>query len=808
MVAFQFPPFAMSSGVQRTLRFVQHLPALGWQPIVLSAHPRAFAATSADLLKEIPPGTVVERAFALDAARHLSIAGRYPGFLARPDRWRAWAPAAIRAGMRLIRQHRPDIIWSTYPIATAHLIAHRLHRLTGIPLVADFRDPMAQEGYPEDPRTRLAFQRIEHDLARDAARLVFVTPSARAMYQERFPDVAADRFVLIENGFDEESFAAAESGLEYTPLNAGRFTLLHSGIVYPSERDPTALFAALGRMRSDGRISADILRIRFRAPVEEELLRRLAAQSNTGDIVEILPAIPYRDALREMLRADGLMVMQASNCNEQIPAKLYEYLRARRPILGLADPIGDTARTLRASGVVHVARLEDSQRVEEAMTAYLAAMRSTAPPAPTGDLSAMSRRARARELATLLENVSSESRRLERGRHPHLGDSFSTHIRHASGLDKTSDASSPTMHSAHRPPLSWKFHRADEWSRISATWDEVNGGAGRLPFLESAFIEPLLRNFGSGDELVAFARRGDRPVAAALLRRAGTAQVTTFQPSQLPLGPWLVVEGEDSAAAAHSLLAHMPGLVLGLGLTQLDPRVQARPAQAARQDTIDYIETGWVDVAGTFDAYWEARGKNLRTNMRKQRSKLEADGTALVFDTLTDAAEVPAAIAEYGHLETAGWKAGMGTAVHPDNPQGRFYEAMLRNFCALGRGRIWRLKFGDKVVAMDLCIEAGDTMVVLKTAFDPEYRNVSPAFLMRQDAFRQVFDEGRLRRIEFYGRMMEWHTRWTEQSRTLYHANIYRWAFIPRLRRQWHRVTARRQPQTPAMATASSASSS
>src|SRR5258706_7449860 len=152
-----------------------------------------------------------------------------------------------------------------------------------------------------------------------------------------------------------------------------------------------------------------------------------------------------------MLRADGLMVMQASNCNEQIPAKLYEYLRARRPILGLADPIGDTARTLRASGVVHVARLEDSQRVEAAMTAYLAAMRSTAPPAPTGDLSAMSRRARARELATLLENVSSESRRLERGRQPHFGDSFSTPTRPSSGPDKTSHASPPTRRSPNPP---------------------------------------------------------------------------------------------------------------------------------------------------------------------------------------------------------------------------------------------------------------------------------------------------------------------------------------------------------------------
>lgn len=406
MIAFQFPPFAMSSGVQRALRFVQHLPRHGWQPVVLSAHPRAYSATSSDLLREIPADTVVERAFALDAARHLSIAGRYPAFLARPDRWRSWALGAIPAGMRLIARYRPDVIWSTYPIATAHLIAHRLHRMTGIPLVADFRDPMAQEGYPADPRTWQAFRRIEQNLARDAARLVFVTPSARALYRARYSETADDRFALIENGFDEESFVAAENGLDHVPLNAGRFTLLHSGIVYPSERDPTALFAALGRMRSDGRISAENLRIRFRAPVHEELLRRLAAQSDSGDLIEILPAIPYVEALEEMLRTDGLLVMQASNCNQQIPAKLYEYLRARRPILGLADPVGDTGVTMRASGVAHVARLEDSEQVERTMMKYLGTVRANAPPAPLAQqLSAMSRRARAGQLAALLESV-------------------------------------------------------------------------------------------------------------------------------------------------------------------------------------------------------------------------------------------------------------------------------------------------------------------------------------------------------------------------------------------------------------------
>ena len=406
MIAFQFPPFAMSSGVQRTLRFVQHLPISGWQPIVLSAHPRAYPASSADLLKEIPPGTVVERAFALDAARHLAIAGRYPGFLGRPDRWRSWALGAIPAGLRLIRQYRPDVLWSTYPIATAHHIALRLHRLTGIPLVADFRDPMAQEGYPEDPRTWQAFNRIEQGLASDAAKLVFVTPSARAMYRARYPAVADDRFEMIENGFDEESFAAAEAGLDYTPLNAGCFTLLHSGIVYPSERDPSALFAALGRLRREGRIGAGALRIRFRAPVHDELLRRLASESGTEDWVEVLPAVPYRQALEEMLRADGLLVMQASNCNEQIPAKLYEYFRARRPILGLADPAGDTGVTMRNSGVAHIARLEDTFAVEAALTSYLATVRAGTPPAPVlPRLSAMSRLARASELAAVLDDI-------------------------------------------------------------------------------------------------------------------------------------------------------------------------------------------------------------------------------------------------------------------------------------------------------------------------------------------------------------------------------------------------------------------
>src|SRR3954466_5766007 len=86
MVAFHFPPMAGSSGIQRTLRFARHLPSLGWEPLILTASPRAYERTSDDQIGEAQ-GMIVERALAIDSARHLSIMGRYPSLAARPDRW-------------------------------------------------------------------------------------------------------------------------------------------------------------------------------------------------------------------------------------------------------------------------------------------------------------------------------------------------------------------------------------------------------------------------------------------------------------------------------------------------------------------------------------------------------------------------------------------------------------------------------------------------------------------------------------------------------------------------------------------------
>jgi hypothetical protein len=119
---------------------------------------------------------------------------------------------------------------------------------------------------------------------------------------------------------------------------------------------------------------------------------------------------------------------------------------------------------------------------------------------------------------------------------------------------------------------------------------------------------------------------------------------------------------------------------------------------------------------------------------------------------------------------------------------------MLENFCAAEAGRIYRYWFGDRVVAVDLCIESQGTLVVLKTTYDENFKTLSPASLLREDELRAIFHEGRIRRVEFFGKVMDWHTHWTSATRTLYHVNCFRWAWMARVHA--HRY-AQRQPASP-----------
>lgn len=330
--------------------------------------------------------------------------------------------------------------------------------------------------------------------------------------------------------------------------------------------------------------------------------------------------------------------------------------------------------------------------------------------------------------------------------------------------------------------ISWNQFPAATVQQDAGEWDELANTMIGAPFLRSTFLRPLLREFASGNETLAICRDGDYPKIAAILAPKGIGRWETFQPSQLPLGALVAAPDVKLEEALEGLCRSLPGICGLVGITQQDPHFLDRPQGSSSIQTMDYVQTAWVDVNGPFDDYWAARGKNLRNNMRKQRKKLLEDQVSGRLEVITSPSAIAGAIRDFGVLESAGWKSATGTAIHPDNAQGRFYRTALEAFCTEGRGRVYRYLLDDQVVAMDLCIEGDDTLVILKTTYDESLKSLSPAFLMREEAFRQIYAEGRIRRIEFYGKLMEWHTRWTENVRTLYHINYFRWSWLSRLR--------------------------
>ncbi|HIJ83696.1 MAG TPA: glycosyltransferase, partial [Magnetococcales bacterium] len=260
MVAFHYPP-AQASGTHRALGFSRHLPGFGWRPLVLSANPMAYEHCDGAQGGVIPTGVPVMRPFALDAARHLSIRGRYVRALALPDRWSSWLLGAIPAGIHMIRKYRPKVIWSTYPIATSLLIGRILSRWSGLPWVVDLRDPMVIGRHPVDPGIRKLFVGLEARIVDQCDRIVVTTPGLLDLLTQRYPDLSADKWRVIANGYDEEVFndpAIVQAMAAHSaPLGKSRIlTLLHNGTLYTGheERSPAAFLDALIDLKGRGLI--------------------------------------------------------------------------------------------------------------------------------------------------------------------------------------------------------------------------------------------------------------------------------------------------------------------------------------------------------------------------------------------------------------------------------------------------------------------------------------------------------------------------------------------------------------------------
>ncbi|MCC6610733.1 MAG: glycosyltransferase [Burkholderiales bacterium] len=394
----------------RTLKFSRYLSEFGWRVTVLTLRRGAYAVADEQLEKQIPESVRVVRTGFLNTRKHLSIRGLYPAILAVPDTWIWWLPWAVAAGRRILAEDPVDLVFSTSPHATAHLIARRLAQHAHVPLVIDFRDPWHEE--PAERGTpgvvRWFAPRLERRVVEAATHVVTSTTQLRDMLRARYSGERADKFTAILNGYDESDFAALPS----RPVAPSRRMLVvHAGNINADFRDPCPLFESIAREGKRGNLDPAGIVFRFiggGAYADSDRLKKCVEDTGLSGSVEFLPRVPYSDALAELARADLLLLLQASeDTTSLVPAKLYEYLRTLRPVLALVLR-GATAEVLARTGGGWVANPRDAKALERTMVEIFESWRSGALASRHADpdvLRQFDRRTLTGELAAIFDAV-------------------------------------------------------------------------------------------------------------------------------------------------------------------------------------------------------------------------------------------------------------------------------------------------------------------------------------------------------------------------------------------------------------------
>ncbi len=361
MIAFHFPPEGGSSGVLRTLKFSKYLPEFGWRPTVITAVPSAYGSTDPGLMKDISNHVEVIRAFCFDAKRLFSFRKRYIGMVTVPDRYVSWLPFAVRAALRQIARHKYELIYSTCPIPTAHLVACLCQSLTGLRWVADFRDPWIEDiQYSGYSRLRFHVERsMEATVVKRCTLLTVTTDLLREELHARYPALPAQKIEVVSNGFDEQDFETLD---DIEPPCTHVLEIVHSGHVNPDYRNPICLMQAISRLVQTRQIPESEIRLIFlgggyylKSEAFQNQVNTLALQN----VVEVVDRMPYAQSLRRLHAAGVLLILQGGyDTRHLIPAKAFEYLRTGRPILALTGD-GVTARLVREFDAGYIVAIDD-----------------------------------------------------------------------------------------------------------------------------------------------------------------------------------------------------------------------------------------------------------------------------------------------------------------------------------------------------------------------------------------------------------------------------------------------------------------
>ena len=370
LVTMYFPPSG-GGGVQRPLKFATHLPAHGIETHVLAPDDAKWIHSDPD---PVPPTQAwIHRARylgprarkladELHGRRGLDRLSRQARSLSRrvlvPDENVAWNLTAIPAAVRIARAEGIDVVITTSPPNSVHLIGAAVKRVTGARWVADLRDSIAAHPHRRVERASVrAKEKVSASVARLVARQADVIVAATAAIADEAQSLEpAGIIATILNGADFDDFA----GLEYRP--GDRFRLTHTGSFF-GKRDPRPFLTALAK--------SGLVDVVARFVGDFRVADREWAESlGLGDRLELHPYVARREALALQRDSEALLLLipEAGGRGQGVlSGKVFEYLAAERPILAAVPPGGAAAELIRETGAGVVAAPDDVQALREAI---------------------------------------------------------------------------------------------------------------------------------------------------------------------------------------------------------------------------------------------------------------------------------------------------------------------------------------------------------------------------------------------------------------------------------------------------------
>lgn len=422
IITYYWPPSG-GSGVQRWVKFSKYLPSQGWQPVIYTPENPDMPSIDQSLYSDIPgEAEIIKRPITEIYSIYRRISGNkgsgevnpinsqkktlkqklmlaIRGNLFIPDPRISWLRPSVRFLKKYLREHPVDVIVSTGPPHSMHLIAREVSKATGIPWVADFRDPWTRMFYFKhlalSDWARKKHEKLEKMVLDDASAVVAVSP----LVQEEFKTMTGNRIELVTNGYDPEDF-----GQVVEP--DGYFNIVHTGL-FASDGNPETLWKVLSDLcREDARF-ADQLRIRLVGKNDTMILDSI----HTAGLERNLVDLGYRDhtvAVREQMGSTMLILplRKEPEYRATLPGKLFEYLGSQRPVLGIGQTDGAMARILADTGAGETFEWDD----EAGIRAYVLKrwekfLAGDDDSVPDNNIEQYSRKATARKMAALLESL-------------------------------------------------------------------------------------------------------------------------------------------------------------------------------------------------------------------------------------------------------------------------------------------------------------------------------------------------------------------------------------------------------------------